>query len=101
MIQSDKPHVFLQKVKVGSSNVLNFELTNTSKEPLVLSPHLTCGCTKAKLLPTDVIGVGEKATLEITFTPKDKGTVEREFGVNFKLNNQNYRLLLKVIAVVE
>ncbi len=58
------------EVASGSENTTQFVVTNTGKNPLIISDvSATCGCTLPKK-PEDPILPGESDVIEVTFKPK-------------------------------
>jgi len=105
--QNGKPHISFKDtkynfgfVKQGQVVKIEYDFTNTGKEPLIISDiEVTCGCTVAEF-PRYPIHSGESGIILITFNTKEKED-RQDRTVNVISNASNSPAKLRFKGVVQ
>lgn len=91
-------------VQPKSENKHQFEFVNTGTEPLLIeNAKGSCGCTVPDW-PKEAIMPGEKGTIDVVFTPKDRqasGVDQKTVTVTANTNPKNTILTVKAFVEVE
>ncbi len=86
------------KVKEGSHNTTTFKVTNTGKNPLIISNvSASCGCTTPKK-PEGPIAPGASDVIEVEFSPKVGQGPDIEKTVTITANTQPVLTEVKIKA---
>jgi hypothetical protein len=88
------------KVKEGSENKTTFKVTNTGKNPLIISKvEASCGCTTPKK-PEQPIAPGASDEIEVVFSPKPGQGPEIEKAVTITSNTSPVSTVVKIKATI-
>jgi Protein of unknown function (DUF1573) len=88
------------KVKGGSENKTTFKVTNTGKNPLIISKvEASCGCTTPKK-PEQPIAPGASDVIEVVFSPKPDQGPEIEKAVTITANTSPAATIVKIKATI-
>jgi len=85
----------------GADGGCEFKLTNTGKEPLILSKPLTsCGCTTASW-PQEPVLPGKSDVIKVTYNTNNIGPINKTVTVNSNAKTGTVRLTIKGTVVAK
>ena len=87
-------------VEEDTENKASFTVTNTGKNPLIISEvNVSCGCTTAKK-PEKPIEAGQSDKIEVVFHPKVGQLKEQDKSITVTANTNAEPAILKIKAYV-
>jgi hypothetical protein len=100
VLYCNNPVQNIGKLIEGSIPVLYYEIHNESDEICTVEAWTSCGCS-TPIIPSNKIPARGHTTLKLQFdTMGKKGINEKGFGVRYKDNGVDTKLVLKFVAEV-